>query len=82
MIDKYKVSTVQKAILVLNLFKNHQKLSFTDIQRKLNYNKSTLFRLLYTLEYNKYLSKDKHGRYELGLNIHILGNQISKESKL
>ena len=82
MIDKYKVSTIQKGIDILNLFKVNQKLSFTDIQKKLSYNKSTLFRILYTLEQNKYLARDKHGRYELGLDIYILGNQISKVSKL
>ena len=82
MIDKYKVSTIQKGIDILNLFKINQKLSFTDIQKKLSYNKSTLFRILYTLEQNKYLSRDKHGRYELGLDIFILGNQISKVNKL
>jgi len=82
LIDKYKVSTIQKGIDILNLFKVNQKLSFTDIQKKLSYNKSTLFRILYTLEQNKYLARDKHGRYELGLDIYILGNQISKVSKL
>ncbi len=79
---KYTVDTIQKGINVLNLFKTHSKLSFTDIQKALNYNKSTLFRILYTLEKNQYLSKDKHGRYEIGLNIFILGNQLSRIGKL
>ena len=79
---KYTVSTIEKGINVLNLFKTHSKLSFTDIQKALNYNKSTLFRILYTLEKNQYLLKDKHGRYELGLNIFILGNQLSRIGKL
>jgi len=80
--DKYKVATIQKGIDILNLYKINQKLSFTDIKKKLSYNKSTLFRILYTLEQNKYLARDKHGKYELGLDIYILGNQISKISKL
>ena len=79
---KYTVSTIEKGINVLNLFKTHSKLSFTDIQKALNYNKSTLFRILYTLKKNQYLSKDKNGRYELGLNIFILGNQLSRIGKL
>lgn len=80
--SKYIVGTIQKGINLLNLFKRRSKLSFTDIQKALNYNKSTLFRILYTLEKNNYLSKDKNGRYELGLNIFILGNQISRIGKL
>jgi len=79
---KYTVDTIQKGINVLNIFKAHSKLSFTDIQKTLKYNKSTLFRILYTLEKNQYLLKDKHGRYELGLNIFILGNQLSRIGKL
>ena len=80
--EKYNVFTIQKGINILNLFKKYNKLSFTDIQKDLKYNKSTLFRILYTLEKNRYLSKDKNGRYELGLNIFILGNQISRVNKL
>jgi len=79
---KYTVGTIQKGINVLNLFKTHSKLSFTDIQKILSYNKSTLFRILYTLEKNNFLSKDINGRYELGLDIFILGNQISRIGKL
>jgi len=79
---KYTVGTIQKGINVLNLFKIHSKLSFTDIQKVLNYNKSTLFRILYTLEKNQYLLKDRNGRYELGLDIFILGNQMSRINKL
>jgi len=79
---KYTVGTIQKGINILNLFKADSKLSFTDIQKTLKYNKSTLFRILYTLEKNSYLLKDKNGRYELGLNIFILGNQISRIGKL
>ena len=80
--EKYNVFTIQKGINILNLFKKYNKLSFTDIQKDLKYNKSTLFRILYTLEKNNYLSKDNNGRYGLGLNIFILGNQLSRVGKL
>lgn len=78
----YHASTIQRAIDVLNLFKEHTKLTFTEMQEMLDFNKSTLFRVLYTLEYNKYLTRDKHGRYELGLSIFVLGNQVSQTSKI
>jgi DNA-binding IclR family transcriptional regulator len=80
--DKYNASTIQRAIDVLNLFREHQRLSFTEILDVLKYNKSTLFRVLYTLEQNKYLARDKHGRYELGMSMFILGNQASQANKL
>lgn len=79
---KYNASTIQRAIDVLNLFKERQKLSFTEIQELIRFNKSTLFRVLFTLEQNEYLSRDKHGQYELGIGIYILGNQASRANKL
>ncbi len=78
----YHSSTIQRAIDVLNLFKDNTKMTFTEMQERLGFNKSTLFRVLYTLEYNKYICRDKHGMYELGLNVFILGNQASQASKL
>lgn len=78
----YRSMTVQKALNILNLFRNRQKLSFTTIQRELDLNKSTLFRLLYTLERNKYLVRDENGWYRLGLNIFVLGNSVSRESQI
>ncbi len=80
--ESYHSSTIQRAIDVLNLFKDNTKMTFTEMQEKLGFNKSTLFRVLYTLEQNKYLYRNKHGMYELGLNVFILGNQVSQASKL
>ena len=80
--NKYTLATLQKGINVLNLFKTDAKLSFSDIQHRLKYNKSTLFRILYTLEQNHYLLRDVHGSYELGLEVYILGNQLSKVGRL
>ena len=82
MLKKYYSSTIQRALNILNLFEDYNKLSFTQIQNILKFNKSTLFRVLHNLENNNYLSLDKHGRYELGLKIFILGNRISSANKL
>jgi len=79
---EYQSSTIQRAIDVLNLFKEFQVLSFTDMQQLLGFNKSTLFRVLSTLSSNRYLSKDEMGRYELGVNMFILGLRISREHQL
>jgi DNA-binding IclR family transcriptional regulator len=82
MLKKYYSSTIQRALNILNLFEDYNKLSFTQIQNILKFNKSTLFRVLQNLENNNYLSLGKHGRYELGLKIFILGNRISSANKL
>jgi DNA-binding IclR family transcriptional regulator len=67
---------------VLALFKDRSQLSFTDIQAALGLHKSTIFRILHTLEINSYLSRVEDGKYTLGLNIFILGNSFSRESHL
>ena len=80
--EEYHSSTIQRALDILNLFKDHPTLSFADLQKKLGYNKTTLFRVLSTLHDNKYLRKDAGGKYGLGINLFILGNRISKEYHL
>lgn len=79
---EYHSSTIQRALDILNLFKEHKSLSFTDIQQYLGFNKSTLFRVLSSLCDNRYLCRDEKGRYELGLNVFILGRRISGEHQL
>ena len=79
---EYHSSTIQRALDILNLFKEHKRLSFTDLQENLGFNKSTLFRVLSTLCDNRYLRRDEQGRYELGLNVFILGRRISGEHQL
>lgn len=66
----------------MNLFKDQPSLSFLELQKSLGFNKTTLYRVLSTLIDNRYLAKDERGRYELGLNIFILGNRLSKEHHL
>lgn len=79
---EYHSSTIQRAVDILNLFKDQPSFSFGEIQKLLGYNKATLYRVLSTLQDNKYISKSANGRYELGLNIFILGHRISNEYQL
>jgi len=79
---RYLSTTVQKALDVLGLFREQSVLPFTEIRECLGLSKSTLFRLLYTLERNEYLSRDENGRYSLGVNVFILGHSLTRESVL
>jgi IclR family KDG regulon transcriptional repressor len=78
----YHSSTIQRALDILYLFKVNTALSFAEIQESLGFNKSTLFRVLSTLQANNYLRKDEGGKYQLGLNVFILGNSASREYQL
>jgi IclR family transcriptional regulator, acetate operon repressor len=79
---RYLATTIQKGLDVLALFKDRSDLTFTDIQAALGLHKSTLFRILHTLEINGYLARDEDGKYALGMNIFILGNSFSRESHI
>lgn len=80
--NDYTATTVQKVFDILDLFKHGDQLSLQDIKERLGTSRSTLFRLLYTLEKNQYLNKTETGKYELGLALFILGNSFSMGSQL
>ncbi len=80
--EEYRSKTIEKALNILDYFREHKKLSLTDIKEKTKYNKSTLFRILSTLENNHYLEKDENRRYKLGIKLFILGNKFSKENQI
>jgi IclR family transcriptional regulator, KDG regulon repressor len=80
--EAYHSSTIQKALNILNLFREHPELSLNDIQNLLGGTKTTLYRVLSTLLDNKYLQKNGRGKYRLGIKVFILGNRVSREDHL
>jgi IclR family pca regulon transcriptional regulator len=66
---RYFVSTLARGMQVLEAFsRTSPQLSLTQIASKLDLDKSTAFRILYTLEQLGYLERDKRTRlYRLGL---------------
>lgn len=69
------VRTVQRALKVLECFDfQNKELSFTDIVHKIELPKSTVSRLLSTLESEGFLVKDiDTSKYKLGHSIYLLG---------
>jgi DNA-binding IclR family transcriptional regulator len=66
--------TLEKALVLLDFFKAAPSLSHTELARLSGLNKSTLHRLLRTLEAIGYLARDPDtGRYALGLKLFELG---------
>ena len=75
------VRSIQRAFKILLCFNwNERELTLTEITEKIGLAKSTVSRLLGTLETEGFLVKDgKSNRYKLGHNIYYLG-LIAKES--
>jgi len=72
--SKYLLGTINKAMVVLNLFKNHKTLGITEIARKLSMDKSGIFRIVITLEHWGFLEKTGEQKYRLGTTLAYLGN--------
>lgn len=57
--DQYEVSTLKKGLKILDAL-GEESLTLTEVMRKFSLNKSTTFRLLYTLELMGYVKKEEH----------------------
>lgn len=78
----YHSSTIQKALDVLLLFNEKDGFTFSEMQQRLELNKSTLFRVLSNLIHNRFIRKTEQGTYELGMAIFTLGNRMRLEDQL
>ena len=79
---QYHSSTIQKALDILLLFSEKDTYSFSELQKRLELNKSTLFRVLANLIDNRFLRKTDQGEYELGMAMFTLGNRMHLEHQL
>src|SRR5436189_6281722 len=68
------IQSVERAVAVLKLFGEHEsELGVTDLARRLKLHKSTISRLLSTLEAGGFVQQDpRSGRYRLGLQLAAL----------
>ena len=76
--NKYQIKVLQKVFRVFDLFNEKvTELSASQITSMLNYNQSTVFRILANLENDGYLDKNPEtGKYRLGVRLFILGNLV------
>jgi DNA-binding IclR family transcriptional regulator len=72
--EKYLLSSLNKALEILDLLSKHKRMRAIDISNILNINKTSTFKMLYTLEKNKYLNRTISGEYELGLKFILYGS--------
>lgn len=80
--EKYILSSLDSAISVLNLFFDHEELSATEIAKLLGTNRSSVFRMLVTMENRGYLTKVEDSRYRLGIRLFTLGQLAQSRMEL
>ena len=80
--EQYISKTVEKSLEILKVFKNGNRFSFTELEKELDINKTTLYRLLYTLEKDNFIRKNEQNFYELGFEIFMLSQIPTKKNIL
>ena len=83
---KYPVQTVTKAIEIFHYLAadtGTQGVGITELSRELEMGKSTIHRLLDTLQYYGYIEKDENSnRYQLGWELYRVGQAVPRQNQL
>lgn len=76
MVQKDRVQSIDRALLLLEIVADHDGISLTELSKLARLNKTTVHRLLSTLVYNGYVEQDpKTGYYGLTFKLFQLGNK-------
>ncbi|MGM0409965.1 MAG: IclR family transcriptional regulator [Bacillota bacterium] len=77
------VKSVDKTLNILEkLVQSENSLGVTEISNSLGLHKSTVHRLLSTLEYRGYVKKDKNNRYSVGIKLLEIGSKSLNKSDI
>ena len=78
-----RVPAVDKCFAMLALFAHSKKpLGVSDISKALNFNKSTVFNIVHTLDDLGVLEKVAEGKFQFGTRLYILGRAAGRGSEL
>ena len=78
-----RVPAVDKCFAMLKLFAHSKKpLGVSDISKALNFNKSTVFNIVHTLDDLGVLEKVAEGKFKFGTRLYILGRAAGRGSEL
>lgn len=73
---KYLLSSVYNTLEVLDLLSQHDKLGIAEISKVLDLSKSSVFRMLYTLEKKDFVYKTKDAKYRLSIKFAHYGSIV------
>ena len=77
--DKYLLSSVYNTLEVLDLLSQHSELGVAEINKELNIGKSSIFKMLYTLEKKEYVQKTANAKYKLGIKFAHYGSIVLEQ---
>ncbi|MFK3916208.1 IclR family transcriptional regulator [uncultured Psychrobacter sp.] len=78
--DKYMVNSLKNGLLLMELFNKNEivEMSLSEIATQLGINKSSAYRLLFTLEQMGYIKKDNNKNYMLDIKVVDLSHSYLK----
>lgn len=78
--EKYMVNSLRNGLLLMELFNNNDmvEMSLSEIAASLDINKSSAYRLLFTLEKMGYIKKDSNKNYMLDIKVVDLSHSYLK----
>lgn len=74
--EKYLLQSVTNALRIIELLGDYNFLTLTEISEKLDLGKSSVFRLVATLEAKGFVKRDKYGRCRLGMKFSYFGSVV------
>lgn len=80
--EKYLLQSVDNALTLVDLLCQHKEMGVSEIANAMNLGKSTVFRLLFTLENRKFLYKNSNAKYRLSLKFTSIGNLVQRRMEL
>lgn len=80
--EKYLLQSVDNALGIIDLICEHDNLGIAEIANYMNLGKSTVFRLLYTLQRKGYVIKDNAAKYHLSFKFARIGTIVTKRSEM
>jgi IclR family KDG regulon transcriptional repressor len=78
-----RVPAIDKCFAILDLFARLKKpLGVSEIAKKLNYNKSTVFNMVHTLNDLGIIEKSGENKFQFGMQLYTLGKAAGRSSEL
>lgn len=74
--DKYLLGSVNNTLSLLDTLAAKGPMTLAELDRSTSFGKTSLFRMLHTLEVNDFICKDSEARYSLGLKLLYLGSSV------
>lgn len=80
--DKYLMSSLSNALQILDVLHDQKELGVAELNKILGFGKTSIFKMLYTLEKGRFVQKLDNSKYRLGLKFVNYGAKILKGQNL